>query len=132
MHNVHLHIFVTDLRGYVRCLLGVEGAIFNLIPIAEKLGTPEGLMAQITNSWKDENEQLEILLQPWLKKNGETKELDSLRKDLEDLKEEGKLSQSAGNVVHTNACSKRSVFTENQIRIKIFPSTLSFSQRFPH
>ena len=49
-------------------------------------------MAQITNSWKDENEQLEIVLQPWLKKNGETKDPDSLRKDLEDLKEEGKLS----------------------------------------
>ncbi|KAJ7370037.1 hypothetical protein OS493_034476 [Desmophyllum pertusum] len=77
-----------DLRGYVRCLLGVEGAIFNVMTIAEKLGTPEWLRKQITNSWKDENKQLEIVLQPWLKKNGETKDPDSLRKYLEDLKEE--------------------------------------------
>ncbi|KAJ7370046.1 hypothetical protein OS493_034489 [Desmophyllum pertusum] len=39
-------------------------------------------------SVKDENEQLEIVLRPWLKKNGETKDPGSLRKDLEDLKEE--------------------------------------------
>ena len=86
-----MHIFFTDLRGYVRCLLGVEGALFNVIPIAQKLGTPEGLMTQIKNSWKDENEQLEIPLQPWLKENGEKKELANLRKGLEDLKskEEG-------------------------------------------
>ncbi|KAJ7370050.1 hypothetical protein OS493_034493 [Desmophyllum pertusum] len=88
MHNAHLHIFVTDLRGHVRCLLGVEGAIFNVMTIAEKLETPEGLRKQITNSWKDDNEQLEIVLQPWLKKNGDTKDPDSLRKDLADLKEE--------------------------------------------
>ncbi|KAJ7370039.1 hypothetical protein OS493_034480 [Desmophyllum pertusum] len=87
-HNSENRFCEQDQRGYVRCLLRVEGAVYNVIPIAEKLGTPEGLMTQITNSWKDENEQLEIVLQPWLKKNGETKDPDSLRKGLEDLKEE--------------------------------------------
>ncbi|KAJ7315652.1 hypothetical protein OS493_038443 [Desmophyllum pertusum] len=100
-HNNESNFCEQELRGYVRCLLGVKGAIFNVIPIAQKLGTPEGLMKQITNSWKDENEQLKIPLQPWLKKNGEKKDPADLRKGLEDLKEEGKLSQIAVNV-HTN------------------------------
>ncbi|KAJ7388571.1 hypothetical protein OS493_036938 [Desmophyllum pertusum] len=76
-------------------------------------------MAQITNSWKDENEQLEILLQPWLKKNGETKDLDSLRKDLEDLKEEGKLSQSAGSDYKVTQRGKMHIRNLRELAVKI-------------
>ncbi len=86
----YLNLF-TDLRGYVKRLLGVEGAIFNLQPIAQKLGTPEETTNQVMKSWRNEDEQLELLLQPWIKDTGETRDLDDLRKALEDLKGEGKL-----------------------------------------
>ena len=82
----HLRLF-TDLHGYVRRLLRVEGAIFNLIPIAEKLGTPKESTSQVVECWKDEDSQLKILLEPWLKENGVTEDLANLRKGLEDLKE---------------------------------------------
>lgn len=67
----------------------VEGAIFNLIPIAQKLGIPEESTSQVVECWKDEDSQLKILLEPWLKENGLTEDLATLRKGLEDLKEQG-------------------------------------------
>ena len=82
----------TDLCGYVRNLLGVERAIFNLMPIAQLLKMPEESMGQVMKCWKDEDEQLEIILQHWLKENDVVKDHASLRKDLEGLKQEGRLS----------------------------------------
>ena len=78
--------------GYVRSLLDVERAIFNLMPIAQLLKTPEESMAQVTKSWKDEDEHFEIMLEHWMKENDVVKDHASLRKDLEGLKQEGRLS----------------------------------------
>ena len=75
----------------MRSLLGVERAIFNLVPIAQLLKTPEESMGQVMKSWKDEDEQLEIILQQWMKENNVVKDLATLRKDLEGLKQEGRL-----------------------------------------
>ena len=53
---------------------------------------PKESLNQPTESGKDEDEQLEIVLQYWLKqkKNMVVEEFDTLRKDLENLKQEGK------------------------------------------
>ena len=88
MHSLTLSIF-TDLCGYVRSLLGVERDIFNLKPIAQKLKTPEELMNQITKSLKDEDGNLEMILQHWLKENDVIEDLAIFRKHLEDLHEKG-------------------------------------------
>ena len=82
----------TDLCGYVRSLLGVERAIFNLVPIAQLLKKPEESMGQVMKSWKDEDEQLEIILQQRKTENDMVNDLVTLRKDLEGLKQEGRLS----------------------------------------
>ena len=76
----------------MRSLLGVERAIFNLVPIAQLLKTPEESMGEVMKSWKDEDEQLEIILQQWMKENNVVKDIATLRKDLEGLKQEGRLS----------------------------------------
>ena len=89
----HYFFFITELCGYVRSLLGVEGAIFNVIPIANLLEMPEESTKHLTKSNKDENEQLEIILQHWSKKNNVVEDLATLRKDLESLKHEGESSQ---------------------------------------
>jgi len=78
--------FITDLCGYVKRLLRVEGAIFNLKPIAQKIGTPEEETGEIMKIWKNEDDQLKALLRPWCKENSP---LDKLRQGLENLKEEG-------------------------------------------
>ena len=39
--------------------------------------------------WKNEDDQLKALLQPWGKGRGQLEDLDKLRKGLQDLKEEG-------------------------------------------
>ena len=38
---------VTDLHGYVRGLLSVQGAIFNLLPIAQVLNIPAEVVDRI-------------------------------------------------------------------------------------
>lgn len=81
--------FITDLCGYVKRLLRVEGAIFNLKPIAQKIGTPEEETSEIMRIWKNEDDQLKALLQPWDKERSQLEDLDKLRKGLENLKEEG-------------------------------------------
>ena len=50
---------------------------------------PEECINRLTKSQKDENEQLEIILQHWSQTNNVVKDLASLRKDLEGLKQEG-------------------------------------------
>ena len=84
-----MFFFSTDLCGYVRSLLDVEGAIFNVIPIAKLFEMPEECMNRLTKFQKDENEQLEIILQHWSKTNNVVTDLAALRKDLERLKQEG-------------------------------------------
>ena len=52
---------------------------------------PKESLNQPTESGKDEDEQLEIVLQYWSKpKKNMVVEFDTLRKDLENLKQEGK------------------------------------------
>ena len=72
----------------MRSLLRVEGAIFNVTPLAKLLEMPEESMNHLTKSQKDENEQLEMILLRWSQKKN-TVDLASLRKDLESLKQEG-------------------------------------------
>ena len=79
----------TDLYGYVRSLLGVEEAIFNVMPLAQSLNLPEELINQIKGSWKDEDEQLRILLAHFVKGSDMEKDLAAVRKGLEGLEQQG-------------------------------------------
>ena len=81
--------FISDLCGYIKRLLRVEGAIFNLKPIAQKIGTPEEETSEIMKIWKNEDDQLKALLKTWGKESEQLEGLDKLRKGLENLKEEG-------------------------------------------
>ena len=81
--------FITDLCGCVKRLLQVEGATFNLKPIAQKVGTPEEETSKIMKICKNEDDQLKLLLQPWSKENSQLEDLDKLRKCLENLEAEG-------------------------------------------
>ena len=65
------------------------GAIFNVIPIAQLLNMSEESIIQLTKSKKEEDEQLEIVLEHWSKKNSIVEDLATLRKALESLKREG-------------------------------------------
>ena len=80
---------VTDLHGYVRGILDVVGSTFNLIPIAQVLKMPEESLDQVKNKWKDDDQQLEVILQHWLKDKNVVDDHAALRKDLESLKLEG-------------------------------------------
>ena len=73
----------------MRSVLGVKGAIFNPLPIARLFKTPEEVMDQIVKSWKDEDEQLEIILQHRLKANDVVEDLTALGKVLEGLNQGG-------------------------------------------
>ena len=82
-------IFFTDLCNYVRKLLGMEGNIFNVVTIARLLEMPEELMHQVTSSWEDDCEQLNLSLQHWSEKSAGVENLSSLRKCLEGINQEG-------------------------------------------
>ena len=66
-------------------MLGVEEAIFNLIPIARSFGMPEEVMNQLTECLDDESKQLDMILQYWSRKKNVAENLDALRRDLEKL-----------------------------------------------
>ena len=66
-------------------MLGVEDAIFNLIPIARSFGMPEEVMNQLTECWDDESKQLDMILQYWSWKKNVAENLGALRRDLEKL-----------------------------------------------
>lgn len=66
-------------------MLGVEDAIFNLIPIARSFGMPEEVMNQLTECLDDESKQLDMILQYWSRKENVAENLDALRRDLEKL-----------------------------------------------
>ena len=85
----HLYFFFTDLLGYVRNLLGVKRATFNLLPIAHLLKMPQELINLVTKSWKEDDDQLGMILQHWLKENDVVEGIATLRKDLEKFKPEG-------------------------------------------
>ena len=81
------NLSVADLHGYVRGLLGVGGAIFNVMPIAQLLGMPEESMDQVMKSWQNEDQQLEMILKHWFKEKDKVEALAALRSNLEGLKE---------------------------------------------
>ena len=67
----------------------MEGAIFNLMPIAQVLKMPEETLDQVKEKWNDEDQQLDVILQHWLRDKDVIQDLAALRKDLEILKLEG-------------------------------------------
>ena len=75
----------------IRSLLGVQGAIFNLTPIARKLLVPEQTLTQIEKFWKDEDKQLEIVLEEWKEKTDKEQNHHNLSEILVSLKHEGML-----------------------------------------
>lgn len=68
-------------------MLGVEDAIFNLIPVARSLEMSEEVMNQVVKCWNDEDEQLNIILNHWSGVNNAAENLDVLRTSLEKLKQ---------------------------------------------
>ena len=76
----------------MRRLLGVERFIFNLKPVAQKLGLPTEKWSQAASCWQREEEQLEIILLTWREKQGDKADPTLLRKSLEGIKPEGKMS----------------------------------------
>ena len=77
---------VTDLHGYVKGFLGVNGEVFNVIPIAEALTLPEKILHEIKEKWSDDECQLEVIVH-WLKQTDVFESLAFLRKALEGLKQ---------------------------------------------
>ena len=74
---------LADLCGYVRNLLKVHGDIFNTVPVARLLKLPDELINQVMMSWRDEDEQLKMMLQQRLGENYTAEDLTSLRNELE-------------------------------------------------
>ena len=58
--------------------MGVKGDIFNVIPIAEALKVPKEVLHEIKEKWRDDECQLEVLL--------EQADFSSLKEVVEDLK----------------------------------------------
>ncbi|PFX16465.1 Tetratricopeptide repeat protein 28 [Stylophora pistillata] len=88
-HSRESHFSEQDLLGYVRRFLGVEGEVFNLIPIlAQKIQIhADDVCEDVVKHWQDDDVQLKILLQPWIE-TGSANTMDHLKKILSDLKEE--------------------------------------------
>ena len=85
----HLSVFFIDLCDYVRSLLNVEGTIFNVKPIAKLLEVPEEFMNDVVmKCWKDEESQLETVLQHW-KEHNDGEDRATLGKVLGDITQEG-------------------------------------------
>lgn len=59
------------------------------MPIARSLKLPEELINQIKGSWKDEDEQLRIVLAYFVKGSDMEKDLAAVRKGLEGLEQRG-------------------------------------------
>ena len=55
----------------MRRLLGLEGSIFNIVPIAKKLDVPEEGINEAIKTWEDDEEQLKIILQHWSKEQND-------------------------------------------------------------
>ncbi|KAJ7384651.1 hypothetical protein OS493_020230 [Desmophyllum pertusum] len=64
-----------DLCAYARRVLGVEKVVFNLKPVARKLGLTEEMKNQVvTDHWQSETEQLKRVLKSWLERQANTEE----------------------------------------------------------
>ena len=66
-------------------LMGAKGEICNILPIAHKFMMPKRLVDQVLRSWKNEDQQLELMLQYWMNENEVLDDHQALRKDLEGL-----------------------------------------------
>ena len=87
MYCLCLCKLIADLHGYVRGLLGVEGAIFNVIPFARALDIPTEAMDQVIKSCNDDDQQLEIILNHWSKEKDVPENPAALRKAAEGSKQ---------------------------------------------
>ena len=89
----NLSWFVVDRCGYVRRLLRVEGSILNLVPMAQKLDVSEEAINEAIKTWRDDEEQLKVILQHvhWSKEenNGCKGDPAVLRNALQGLNPEG-------------------------------------------
>ena len=66
-------------------LMGAKGEICNFLPIASQLMIPKREVDQVLKCWKNEDQQLELMLQYWMKENEVLDDHQELRKDLEGL-----------------------------------------------
>lgn len=82
-----MYCLVTGLHGYVKSLLGVEGAIFNIVPFAQALGLPAEAMDQAIKLCYDDDQQLDVILNHWPEEKDEPENLAALRKTLESIKQ---------------------------------------------
>ena len=87
LYRLRLCKLVTDLHGYVRGLLGVEEAIFNVIPFAKALDVPTEAMDQVIKSCNDDDQQLEVIFNHWSTEKDVPENLVVLRKALEGIKQ---------------------------------------------
>ena len=60
----HTHS-IADLCGYVRRLLGIENAIFNIKPLTLKLGLFKEALNEAVICEQSETKQLEMILLRW-------------------------------------------------------------------
>ena len=74
-------------------LLRVKGKVLNLVPIAQKLGAPEDVISEVTTLWKNDEEQLKVILQCWSTEQDNGDDPTLLRTTLQRLNPEG-LSRS--------------------------------------
>lgn len=84
-------LFVIDRCGYARRLLRVEGSILNLVPIAKKLDVPEEAINEAVRTWKNDEEQLKMILHHWSKEQDDGCKEDPavLRSSLQGIYPEG-------------------------------------------
>ena len=81
---------IADLCGYVRHVLAVKRAIFDVKSVAQKLELPVETQQQVVACWQGEEEQLELAIQRWREKHGDAANPNNLKKALEELEPEGK------------------------------------------
>ncbi|XP_022805470.1 uncharacterized protein LOC111342641 [Stylophora pistillata] len=77
-----------DLCGYVRHVLGVKKAIFDVKAVAQKLELPAETQRQVLTCWQSEAKQLELVLLHWREKHGDAANPNHLKKALEELEPE--------------------------------------------
>ncbi|XP_022805472.1 uncharacterized protein LOC111342642 [Stylophora pistillata] len=77
-----------DLCGYVRHVLGVKRAIFDVKAVAQKLELPAETQRQVLTCWRSEKKQLELLLLQWMEKHGDAASPNDLKNALEELEPE--------------------------------------------
>ena len=76
--------------GYVRRVLAVKRASFDVKSVAQKLELPVETQQQVVACWQGEEEQLELAIQHWREKHGYAADPSNLKKALEELEPEGK------------------------------------------